>query len=230
MYILIIDDDSEGVEYIATFLQLEGFTVQCTATGREGLALMRDLYPDLVLLDVRLPDVDGWDLCRQIRRFSDVPILKFSAYNKETEHQVEGLNLGADDYLVKPVELDLLKAHIIALLRRASKSAELGKHPFYIDSHLLIDFRDQNIFVGGQRVSLSPLEYQLLLLLVTNIGQAVPTLEIGEHLWPQKDEAYQVHVVHIYVNRLRQIIEPTPKCPCYITTEYGFGYCFSSTS
>ncbi len=157
-------------------------------------------------------------------RFSDIPILMFSAYDRGTQHQVEGLNLGADDYLVKPVDFDLLRARIAALLRRSSILDEQENRRYSMDSHLLIDLRYKHVVVHGTKVALSGLEHQLLRLLIVNTDQVIPTLEIGERLWPDKDEAYQMHAVYVYVNRLRRIIEPSPKSPRYIITEYGFGY------
>lgn len=226
MRILIIDDDSEGVEYIATFLQLEGVTVDSTARGSDGLELVQQLRPDVVLLDVLLPDIDGWELCRQIRAFSDIPILMFTAYAREPECEIKGLDCGADDYLVKPIDYDVVKARIEAVLRRYVASNPHKRH-LYLDPRLIIDLDFEEIFVEGKRTPLSHLEYHLLELLVRNLGQVITTLEIIEELWGENDsEKDYPDRVHTYIRRLRKKIESDPSAPYYLVTEYGFGYRF----
>src|SRR5574341_162902 len=121
MRILIIDDDWEGTEYLSTFLRLEGFTVHTATDGAEGLKLLQQFAPNLVILDILLPDIDGWELCRQIHAVADVPIVMLTAFATDAEKQVRGFNCGADDYLIKPVDFDLLKARVTAILRRSDQ-------------------------------------------------------------------------------------------------------------
>ncbi len=227
MRILIIDDDSEGVEYIATFLQLEGVTVDSTTSGAEGLKLLDLFAPDLVILDILLPDVDGHELCSQIRSLSDVPILMLSAFATDIRDQIVGLEYGADDYLIKPVDFDLLRARITAILRRTAQLHLSRYRQNYSDGYLTVDFSTQQVRIHDKQVSLSYLEYQLLELLICNAGQVVPMLEIIEELWGTTSTGKDCRdYVHTYIRRLRNKIEPDPSAPCYLVTEYGFGYRF----
>src|SRR5574341_1321393 len=174
MRILIIDDDSEGTEYVSTFLQLEEFTVHTATSGEEGLALLQQFAPDLVILDILLPDINGHALCRQIRSITDVPILIFSGYAVDVQDQIRGIDCGADDYLTKPVDFDLLKAHITALLRRSTQVGGCPNPQNYSDDYLTVDISSELVSVDGKPVHLSYLEMRLLATLVRNRGQIVP--------------------------------------------------------
>src|SRR5574341_331580 len=226
MRILIIDDDSEGTEYVSTFLRLEGFTVHTATYGDDGLKLFRSLAPDLVILDILLPDIDGHALCRQIRSITDVPILIFSGYAVDVQDQIRGLDCGADDYLTKPVDFDLLKAHITALLRRSTQVNGCPNPQNYADGYLAVDIDNQQVRINGQHISLSGLDYQLLELLVCNADQTVPTLEIVESLWPGQIHDDDTAELRTYIKRLREKIEPDPTHPRYIVNEHGLGYRF----
>ncbi len=194
--------------------------------GPEALESLRHFAPDLVLLDVRLPSLDGWQVLRQLRAFSDVPVMMITAVAREDEDIVHGLDLGADDYLTKPFSLKVLRARVQALLRRSAWRDSDWVRSTYVDHHLMIDLRRDVVTVGGERVSMSSLEYRLLRLLVANANQAIPTLEIIEKLWAEEaDETYMPYV-RIYISRLREIIEPDSRNPQYIVTEHGFGYRF----
>lgn len=231
MRVLIINDDQDAINTMASSLEPLGFCIAFSHTAEQGLHLARQLQPDLVLLDILLPDASGFEVCRQIRSFSDAPIILISGVAIQTEDIIRGLELGADEYLLKPIESYLLQAHVLALLRRSSMVTWAEQHPAYVDSHLIIDLGSQMVYVDGQTVSLSPLEYNLLETLVCNRGQTVPTLELIETLWPdcEASEAYGAYVRQ-YIKRLREMIEPDPAQPQYIITDYGLGYRFAPSS
>lgn len=222
MHVLIIDDDAECCDLLKTFLESEGFSVCTTLTGIKGLQLVRQLHPALVILDVMIPGMGGREVCRHIRFFSDVPILMISSVARQVGDMVEGLNLGADDYLAKPLDFDLLAAKVTALLRRSGMVGWRQEHPIYVDSYLMIDLQHQRVCAQGGLVSLSPLEYQLLELLVCNVNQIVPSLEITERLWPGQAEE-STDRLRTHIKRLREAIEPEPRNPQYVLNEQGLG-------
>lgn len=226
MNILIIDDDLAGVEYLSTFLHLEGFTVLTAAAGSDGLELIQRQTPDVMILDVLLPGEDGWDICRQIRCLSDVPILMLTCYATETRHQIQGLGCGADDYMLKPVDFDLLKARIEALLRRTTASKGYVTPIGYSDDYLTVDVVNRQVRIKGEHISLSYLEYLLLEMLVRNSDQTVSGSKIIERLWPGQIYLNGQASLRTYIKRLRQLIEPDPKKPRYIVNEHGLGYRF----
>lgn len=226
MNFLIIDDDPDTHEVISSYLKSEGFSIHSAYSGLTGIEMARQRHPDLVILDVRLPQVDGWEVCQKIRTFSGVPILMISAVAQQDEDIVYGLSIGADDYVVKPIRPKVLKARIQALLRRSINMGWRTDRQGYIDQYLMVDLQRQQLFVDGQRVRLSSLEYLLLELLIRNAGYPVPMEEIIEELWSERANDTFAKYVRIYVKRLRDIIEPDPDTPRYILTEYGFGYWF----
>lgn len=227
MRVVIIDDDPDTQEYITLFLESEGFDAYSAQNGVDGLRLTQECDPDLVILDIQLPQMDGWDTCKQIRSFSGVPVLMISAIARDEADIIHGLKIGADDFLIKPLHPRLLMARIDALLRRSHNVAWRDSHRVYIDSHLKIDLHRQEVFVRGERVPLSFLEYRLLDLLVNNANHAVPTLQIIEELWSERVADDYARYVRIYVGRLRKLIEPDLRQPRYIVTEHGFGYRFN---
>ncbi len=228
MHILVIDDDEDTCHLLDTVLGAGGYEVRAANTGEEGLHMLQRCDPDLVMLDVMLPDTDGWRLCRLIRTFSSVPIFMISAFARTVDDMARGLDSGADDYLAKPLDFDLLKAHVRALLRRSAQVGWRSEHLAYLDSHLTVDLRHQQVYVRGNLVILSLLEWQLLELLVCNINQTVPTLEIAEELWPGMADESSMGYVRTYIKRLRQAIEPDSRRPQYLLTERGLGYRFAS--
>lgn len=228
MRILLVDDDPDTHEFITTYLTAAGFDVQGAYNGLEGIHQLHEYRPDLLILDVELPHLDGWDVCRRVRTVSDLPILMISAVARDEHHIIRALNAGADDYLLKPIHLEILKAHINALLRRSMTFGQHHSFSGYLDSHLTIDLRQAKIFVKGERVSLSFLEYRLLELLVANADATVPNLEIIEQLWSERADDSYLRYVRIYIKRLREAIEPDPNHPVYIVTAYAHGYRFCS--
>ena len=228
MRVLLVDDNPDTHEFISVYLTSAGFEVQSAYTGPEGIHEVQAHRPDLLILDVELPLMDGWDVCRRVRMISDIPILMISAVARDEQDIIRGLNAGADDYLLKPIHLETLKAHIHALLRRSMTFNQHNRHNGYIDAHLTVDLRQNEVFVQGKRLRLSFLEHRLLELLVANTNTTVPNLEIIEELWSEKVDDSYLRYVRIYVQRLRETIEPDTHNPVYIVTDYGFGYRFCS--
>jgi two-component system KDP operon response regulator KdpE len=226
--VAIIEDDPDTQEYITIYLESEGYEVVTSATGADGIAQIRRYDPDVVILDIQLPEMNGWDVCQQIRSFTNVPILMVSSVAQEEEDIIRGLGVGADDYLLKPLRPTILKARLTALLRRSVDVSWRKGRVAYVDERLMIDLHREEVVVDGQRVTLSFLDYQLLSLLVRNINHVVSSLDIIETLWSESIQDEYTQYARIYIGRLRKIIEPDPSNPRYIVTERGIGYRFVS--
>lgn len=223
--VLVVDDEPRIVNFVAMNLELEGYTVLRTFSGDEALRKLTEHLPDLVLLDVMMPDMDGFETLRRLREHSTVPVIMLTAKAEELD-KVTGLNLGADDYVTKPFGNYELLARVKAVLRRAELPAPLPKSLLRIDDDLQIDFSWREVIVRGQRVKLRPTEYRLLYHLVTNAGRLMTHESLLARAWgPEcRDED---HYVRLYVTYLRQKIEPDPKNPKYILSERGLGYRFA---
>jgi two-component system KDP operon response regulator KdpE len=181
----------------------------------------------LVILDIMLPDMDGWQTCRRFREMSDVPIIMLTALGSE-ENVVEGLNLGADDYIVKPVTADELVARIRALLRRASRSttgSSNGREPILTYDHLVIDFDKHEVTAEGKRVDLSPTEFRLLSVLSRHRGRVLPHEFLLSEVWGP-EYVGEVDYLRLYISYLRRKIEKDPSDPSLIHNEWGVGYRF----
>ncbi len=231
MHILIIEDDVVLNDIYRRILESDGYQLYFANNGTEGLNIARS-HPEirLVILDVMLPGMSGFDVCERLRVFTDVPILMLSAVAKRPSDVVDGLDGGADDYLTKPVDINVLRARVRALLRRQSHLQEgsENEHQFdYIDPRLVIEINENYIVVNGARVGLSDMENRLLMLLVRNKGRVVPYWDICETLWPGLAEDTARHYLYVYIRRLRAEIEENPRKPEYILTERGTGYLFS---
>ncbi len=223
--ILVVDDDLYVCQTLAAFLQEDGYEV---GTAQNGPDALRQLYaekPNLVLLDVTMPGMDGCEVCRRIRELSDVPILMVTARG-EVRDRVRGLDCGADDYLVKPVAAEELRARVRALLRRRRPSAEQEKQTLsFDDGRLVVDLTAREVSVQGRHVKLRPLEYRLLTYMARNAGLLLSHDQILEAVWgPEYEDA--LDSLKLYIFRLRQKIEERHDQPRCITTERGLGYRF----
>jgi DNA-binding response OmpR family regulator len=221
--VLIIDDDEGMVRALRRQFEVEGFRVLAACNGVEGLHILQSQYPSLVLLDLILPCMSGWELCHRIRECSDVPIIMLTALARN-EDKVHGLELGADDYVTKPFHGHELIARVRAVLRR-SRNPLHENLTIRIDDHLLLDRARCQAIVEGQRVALSPVEYQLLEYFVDNLGRILTHQSILSQIWGWEytDERSYLKV---YVCNLRKKIERNPRKPEYILTERGLGYRF----
>lgn len=222
--ILVVEDEPRMLDFIRVSLQQRAFAVIEAYDGEEALRRIREEGPDLVLLDLYLPDVDGFDLLRRIRDMTTVPVIVVTVRDDERD-KIRGLDLGADDYVTKPFSPGELAARIKAVLRRSAWAGALRTGVVTIDERLQIDFDEREAIVDGRRMRLRPTEYRLLYHLVQNAGRTLPFETILARVWgPEYRDETQY--VHLYVTYLRQKIEPDPSNPRYILTKRGVGYSF----
>ena len=222
--ILVVDDERRMVGFIRLNLEQDGFEVIEAYNGTEALERLRDSLPDLILLDVMMPDIDGFEVLRMIREISQVPVIMLTAKGEEDD-KVKGLELGADDYVTKPFSPRELVSRVKAVLRRGSTFEEDEEGVIEIDDHLKIDFGRREVWVDDELVKLRPTEYRLLYHLVQNAGWVLTHDQILTKVWgyEYRDEP---HYVRLYINYLRQKLEQDPSDPKYILTERGVGYRF----
>jgi two-component system KDP operon response regulator KdpE len=222
--ILVVDDNHHLLESLRDCLEEEGYHAVTASDGHEAMRSFYAERPDLVLLDVTMPKLDGWQVCQRIREMSDLPIVMLTA-NGEKEAIVRGLDMGADDYVVKPFVLEVLLARVRAALRRTGSEADVSENGAYSDDHLSIDLIGRRVVVDSQVVRLTPTEYKLLALLVENRGRVLPFDQILEAVWGP-DYASETDYVRTYIWHLRRKIEPDPKDPRYLQNELEVGYRF----
>jgi two-component system KDP operon response regulator KdpE len=218
--VLVVDDEPQILRALETTLRGAGYTVTTAASGEAALTQAAVRPPDAVILDLVLPGKSGTQVCRELREWSQVPVLVLSAVGEERE-KVAALDAGADDYVTKPFALDELLARLRALLRRATPAAE----PVIAVGDLRIDLEKRAVFRNGDLVQLTPHEFGLLRLLAVNEGKLLTHRMILREVW---GAAYQAesHYLHVYVSQLRRKIEPDPTRPRYLLTEPGAGYRF----
>lgn len=221
--ILIVDDEPAIRRVLTVTLERHGYTVQSAASGTEALQLVSRWRPDLILLDLGLPDIDGLDVIRLLREHSATPIIVLSVREAEAV-KIQALEHGADDYITKPFSIGELVARLRATLRRAYRTG-LGSSLVVRCGSLVVDLERRQVFVNGQEVRLTPTEYALLKTLVTHPNRPLTDRFLLQQVWgPDVVEAD--HGLHVYIARLRKKIEPDPQHPTYIRTEPGIGYRF----
>ncbi len=222
--ILVSDDEARMRRFVRMNLELEGYDVLEADNGLMALQRVRDDAPDLVLLDVMMPDLDGFETLARIREMSSVPVIMLTVKGDE-EDRIRGLDLGADDYITKPFSPRELVSRIRAVLRRVEPIKAQAEEPLVIDEDLAIDFPRREVIMRGERVKLRPTEYRLLQQLVENAGWIVPQEALLARVWgPEYRDDTQL--LRLYINYLRKKIEPDPANPRYIFTERGVGYRF----
>lgn len=218
--ILIADDDHSLRELIRFSLEAENYRVIQATNGTECLNLVRQHRPDLVIMDVIMPQMDGIETCAQLRRFSQVPVLMLTAKKIQSEDVITGLDKGADDYIIKPFIMDELMARIRAILRRIPRS----KRILFAGSRAIqIDQQKREVFVRGKVMDLTPTEYQILLTLAESAGQVVEHNQILRTVWGEDNSKNTEHL-KVFVWHLRQKIEKEPRSPEFLLTEWGVGY------
>ena len=222
--ILVVDDEPRMVNFMRMNLELEGCRVITAPNGKEALEHAREELPDVILLDVMMPGLDGFETLKRLRQFSQVPVLMLTAKDEE-EDRIKGLELGADDYVGKPFSQRELVSRIRAVLRRHYAPPPTPQSTVKIDDRLTIDFARREVLVNGERVNLRPTEYRLLYHLVQNAGYVMNHEQLLTRVWgPEyRDET---HYLRLYVTYLRQKIEEDPAHPKYILNERGVGYRF----
>lgn len=222
--ILVVDDEPRMRRFVRMNLDLEGYDISEAENGLIALNKVRDDQPDLVLLDVMMPILDGFETLEHIREVSAVPVIMLTVKGDE-EDRIRGLDLGADDYVTKPFSPRELSSRIRAVLRRLEPAKPGAAEPLVIDADLAIDFPRRAVVVRGEHVKLRPTEYRLLLHLVENAGWIVPQETLLAKVWgPEYRDDNQL--LRLYITYLRKKIEPDPANPRYILTERGVGYQF----
>jgi DNA-binding response OmpR family regulator len=222
--ILVVDDEPRMIHFIRLNLEHDGFEVVEAANGLLALQQVRDRLPDLVLLDVAMPELDGFETLRMLREISTIPVIMLTARGDEDD-RVRGLELGADDYVTKPFSPRELVSRVRAVLRRAEIAAPAEKAALQVDDRLSINFDRREVLVEGRPVKLRPTEYRLLYHLVQNAGWVVPHDQLLAKVWGYEYRE-ETHYLRLYINYLRQKLEPDPANPRYILTERGVGYRF----
>lgn len=226
--ILIIDDDPGLLTLMRLALERDGFEVITAQSGKEGLRKAYETHPDLIVLDILMPEMDGWEVCQRLRYVCDTPILILTAVNG-SEGVIRGLSIGADDYVLKPCAFEELKARIRVLLRRAARTPDDMRQTIYDDGNLRIDFSEGSVTKKGKPVPLTPTESRLLLYLASQRGRVISHQELLTHVWgPAYSDA--VGYLSVYIRYLRKKIEDDPSNPRYIRTRWRVGYYFADST
>ena len=221
--VLLIDDDPTILQLLKLFLENEGYQVAAAQSGLEGLEIAADMAPDLAIVDVMMPVMDGFETCRRLRELGLQSILVMS-HRQDERSVVRALELGADDYLRKPFEVPVLLAKMRTLLRRNGQDVP-GESMVYNDGRLLVDLDKRHVAVRGRPVQLTPTEFRLLATLLRNVGRVVSHEELIREVWGMEESA-SLASLKVYVHYLRRKIEDRPREPYYLLAEWGIGYRF----
>jgi len=221
--ILVVDDEREIVKLVKAYLEQAGFQVATASDGQEGLYVFRHEKPDLVVLDLNLPRIDGLDVCRTIRRESDTPVIMLTARVEEQDRLI-GLELGADDYIVKPFSPREVVARVRTVLRRVRPAPSTPESITAAD--VTLDLLRHSVTVAGEPVELTPTEFELLRAMMAEPGRAFSRMELLDAVQGEAYEGYE-RTIDTHVKNLRNKIEPDIKSPKYIITVYGVGYKFA---
>lgn len=221
--ILVIDDEETTVELLRMLMEKRGFEVIKAFSAEEGLRKAYRHQPDIVLLDIMMPDMDGWDVCKRLREMSDVPIIFLTA-RSEGKDIVRGLEMGADDYVIKPYDNEELIARVRAHLRRSPKP-NMSEELVFNGGEFRINFMNREVRVRNETKHLTPKEFNLLGVLVRNAGRVVPRTELVTEAWGE-EYGDAIDSLKLYIHYLRQKLESDPERPEYILTSRGVGYRF----
>ena len=219
--VLVVDDDIRIRRMMQYMLEMEGYGVVSAASGKEALDLVDTEAPDIILLDIMMPGMDGVEVCQRIRRYSSTPIIMVTAKGDDTE-KVRGLDSGADDYVTKPFSADELVARVRAVLRRQTAERE-HTEPKFSSGKLVIDFLKRRVTVGEEEVNLTATEYNLLSYLARNAGRVLTPDQLMEKVWGE-EYVGETHILQVNIARLRQKLGDSAKNPQYIRTRPGIGY------
>lgn len=223
--ILVVDDEQTTVEILSLVLNRQGYDVIKAYRAEEALRKAYRMHPDLVLLDIMMPEMDGWEVCKRLRELSDVPIIFLTA-RTDTEDIVKGLEMGADDYIVKPYDSDELIARVRAHLRRAPRN-KLVEELVFDGGRFTINLMNREVNVDGEQQHLTPKEFSLLSLLARNAGRVLTRKELVTEAWGE-EYSDAIDSLKLYIHYLRKKIEKDPSRPEYILTSRGVGYRFSN--
>ena len=220
--ILIIEDDNAMLRYLRNALEGQSFRLLDASSGKDGLSKMASANPDLVLLDLGLPDIDGLEVLSQLRAWSKIPVIILSARGQEQD-KIKGLDAGADDYLTKPFSVGELMARIRACLRRQALLEQPLGEPVFQTGELRVDLLNRQVFISDREIKLTPIEYKLLTEFVKHAGKMLTHRYLLKEVWGIHNQT-QLHYVRIFVHQLRQKIEQESSRPKYLLSEPGIGY------
>ena len=223
--ILVVDDNLAVLKFLNANLQAEGYGVLTALDGAEALQVIEKQLPDLVILDIMMPTIDGFEVCRQVREWSQIPIIMLSARCDERD-KVKCLDLGADDYLTKPFGVQELMARVRAVFRRIEATRAIPPQPIFTNGNLKVNFAKRKVTVADREVKLTPTEYCLLKEFVLNAGKVLTHIYLLNRAWgPEYSDEREY--LHVFVRRLRAKLEPEPANPRHIITVPGVGYQFN---
>ncbi|HWR43449.1 response regulator transcription factor [Sporomusa sp.] len=218
--VLLVDDDAKLVKLLKIYFEKDGFIAYTAADGIDALMAVREHKPDIMVLDLMMPGIDGWEVCRRLRKDNDIPIIMLTARDEESDRLV-GLEIGADDYVTKPFSSKEVVARAKAILRRTNRSV-LRKEAIKIGG-LTINMDSYQVSRDGEAVELTPTEFKIVELLATNPGKVYSRLQIAEQVHGYTFEGYE-RTIDAHIKNLRRKLEANPKEPVYIQTVYGMGY------
>ncbi len=222
--ILVVDDEKLIVKGIRFSLEQDGMIVDCAYDGEEALAYARKCEYDLVILDVMLPKLDGFQVCQQIREFSDMPVVMLTAKSEDMD-KILGLEYGADDYITKPFNILEVKARIKAIMRRTARKEEAPQSTILVKGNMKIDCESRRVFIGEREINLTAKEFDALELLATNPNKVYSRENLLNIVWGA-DYPGGARTVDVHIRRLREKIEINPSEPQYVHTKWGVGYYF----
>jgi len=220
--VLVIEDEAPIRCFLRAFLESQGFRFLEAESGEEGLGLAASHQPDVILLDLGLPGMDGLDVIKRVRQWTTTPILVLSARGKEQD-KIDALDAGADDYLIKPFSVGELAARMRVALRHTTSAGQDKPEPVFRVGALSVDLAARRVRLAGDEVHLTPIEFKLLAYLVHHAGKVVTHRQLLKEVWGSARDD-QAHYPRIYVHQLRHKIEPDPARPCFLRTETGIGY------
>jgi len=220
--VLVIEDEAPIRCFLRAFLESQGFRFLEAESGEEGLGLAASHQPDVILLDLGLPGMDGLDVIKRVRQWTTTPILVLSARGKEQD-KIDALDAGADDYLIKPFSVGELAARMRVALRHTASAGQDKPEPVFRVGALSVDLAARRVRLAGDEVHLTPIEFKLLAYLVRHAGKVVTHRQLLKEVWGSARDD-QAHYPRIYVHQLRHKIEPDPARPCFLRTETGIGY------
>ena len=222
--VLLIDDDADLLQLATVIFKKEGAQIITARDGLEGVSKLFTHHPDLIILDVMMPGINGFEVCEKIRQVSDTPLIMLTALNHEQE-MLRGLEAGADDFLSKPFNAEILVARAKTVLRRSEHMKSQSDAFHYNNGHLSIDVERRDVLIKGKRIKLTPVEFRLLAYLARNAGKVLTFQQILTNVWGNEYSG-SMDYVHVYVSHLRRKLGENTKSPRYILTLHGVGYIF----